>query len=299
MSLNWQSLVLLHALFSACQALQFRAIARAKATRHAGLAINAIAFSALYICGLFLLPIIGEVNFDIFKINIHMFVAAAALFVMAIYFMYKAMTHLESATASVLGTSSALFVVILARFFFNEHLSSLQLFGIVLLIPCLWYVLLLASKGKKLLDFNDQSWLKGFSFMICSSFFLAFAHILEKEILETASLGTYVAFGWLLQVTFAWILYFLFGRKAKNIFRSNKIIRRAIQLGLFRAGAGLFFVMALIRSDNVSLVTVIANFRIILVAVLAGWVLNEKQYYYKKLAAAALSVIALSIIFWN
>lgn len=297
--LNWQSLILLHALFSALQALQFRAIARAKPTRHAALAVNAVAFTSLYVCGLLLLPLIGKVNFNEFTADLNMYLASASLFVMALYFMYKAMTHLESAVASVLGTSSALFVVILASFFYGEHLSSVQLLGIAILVPCIWYVLTLARKGKKMIDFKDQSWVRGFVFMMCSSLFLAFAHILEKDILNRSSLGTYIAYGWLLQLGLAWLLYLLFGRHAKKIFKSNIVIRSSLQLGALRAATGYFFISALVKSNNVSLVTVIANFRIILVAVLAGWLLNERQFYYKKLAAAAVSVIALSIIFWN
>ncbi len=297
--MNWQSLVLLHALFSALQALQYRAIARAKPSRHAALAVNAVAYSALYICGLLALPLIGQVSFAEFKYDSHMFVAMAALFVMALYFMYKGMVHLESATASVLGTSSALFVVVLANFFFDEHLSPPQLLGIAILVPCLWYVLLLAKRHKKFLDFKDESWLRGAVFMMASSFLLALAHIIEKDILARSSIGTYVAYGWLLQLVFAWALYFLFGRHAKNIFRNNKTLRSAMQLGAFRAAAGLLFVLALVKSDSVSLVTVVANFRIIIVAVLAGWLLGEREFYYKKMAAAALSVVALSIIFWN
>lgn len=298
--MNWQSLVLLHALFSALQALQFRAIARARQARHAALAVNAVAFSALYICGLLALPLIGHFSFQDFIGDWHMYLAASALFVMALYFMYKGMVHLESATASVLGTSSALFVVILANFFFDEHLSPLQLLGIVILVPCLWYVLLLAKKHrKKLIDFKDMSWIRGFVFILASSLFLSIAHIIEKDILQRSSVATYVAFGWLLQMGCAWLLYFIFGKHAAHIFKSNKIIRSALQLGVLRAGAGLLFVMALVKSDSVSLVTVIANFRIIIVAVLAGWILNEREFYYKKLAAAAVSVVALSIIFWN
>lgn len=299
MNISWQALVLIHALFSALQALQFRAIARTKTARHAGLAVNAIAFSVLYLCGLVILPLIGSVSFDSFYQDLNLYIAASVMFVAAIYYMYKAMTHLDSAIASVLGTSAALFVVVLARIFFDEHLSHMQFFGIALLIPCLWYVLLLARKGKKLVDFTDQSWLRGFVFMMISSCLLAFAHILEKEILITSSFGTYLAFGWLLQMLSAWALFFLFGRHARNTFRNNKIVKGSLQLGLLRAGAGLFFVMSLIKSDSVSLVAVIANFRIIFVAVLAGWILNERQFYYKKLIAAALSVVALSIIFWN
>jgi len=76
-------------------------------------------------------------------------------------------------------------------------------------------------------------------------------------------------------------------------------MRSSLQLGVLRAATGIFFILALVKSNNVSLVTVVANFRIIIVAVLAGWLLGERQFYYKKLAAAAVSVIALSIIFWN
>ena len=292
-------MVLIHALFSALQALQFRAIARTKTARHAGLAVNAIAYSVLYICVLVILPLIGSVSYDSFYQGFHMYMAASILLVATTYLTYKAMTHLDSAIASVLGTSTALFVVVLARIFFDEHLSYMQFFGIALLIPCLWYVLLLARKGKKLVDFTNQSWLRGFVFMMLSSCLLAFAHILEKEILNTSSFGTYLAFGWLLQMLFAWALFFLFGRHARNTFRNNKIVRGSLQLGLLRVGAGVFFVMSLIKSDSVSLVAVIGNFRIIFVAVLAGWILNERQFYYKKLIAAALSVVALSIIFWN
>lgn len=299
--MSWQALVLLHAFFSAFQALQFRAIARAKATRHSALAVNAIAYVALYVCGLIILPLIGGVQLSDFTSSWQMYIAAAALFVMALYFMYKAMVHLESATVSVLGTSSALFVVILANFFFDEHLTNSQILGIAILVPCLWYVLSLAKKRHSLLDFKqlDTSWLKGFVFVMSSSFFLALAHILEKEILTSSSLGSYIAFGWLLQLIFAWVLYFGFGRHAKKVFKSNKIIRSALQLGLLRAATGFFFVTALIKSDSVSLVTIVANFRIIIVAVLAGWVLGERKFYYQKLAAAAVSVIALSIIFWS
>lgn len=300
MEFNWQSLILLHAVFSAFQALQFRAIARVKATRHAGLAVNAIALTASYICGLLILPLIGgDAQFDIFIEDFLLYFSASSLIMLALFFMYKAMAHLESAIASVLGTSSALFAVLLAIFFFGEKLSSLQIFGIGMLVACIWYVLTLARKGKKLIDFHDQSWIRGFVFMIISSFCLAFGHILEKAIFEKSSVATYVAYGWLLQVILAWGLYLLLGQHTKKIFSNNKAIRSALQLGLFRAVSSLLFVLALVKSDSVSLVATVANFRIIIVAVLAGWLLGEKQYYYKKMAAAALSVVALSIIFWN
>jgi drug/metabolite transporter (DMT)-like permease len=297
--MTWQIFILLHALFSALQVLQFRALARVKSTRRAGLAINAVAFSALYVSGLIVLPLLGKVDNAAFFENWYIFFVSALLFDVALYLMFKGLTHLESATASVLGTSSALFVVIMASFFYGERLSASQLIGIAILIPCIWYVLLLARQHHRLLNFKNLNWVHGFWFILASSFCLAIAHILEKEILTQTNAATYVAYGWLLQAAGAWGLYILFGRHAKETLKNYKLVRSALQLGVLRAATGIFFVFALVESNSVSLVTVIANFRIIIVAVLAGWLLNEKKFYYKKLAAAALSVLGLSIIFWN
>lgn len=299
MNLSWQVLILLHAVFSALQALQFRAIARDKKARHAALAVNAIAFSALYVCGLLVLPLLGQVRFEDFTSHFLLFVTPAALFVMALYLMYKALTHLESATASVLGTSSALVAVVVAGIFYGERLSPMQILGVAILLPCIWYVLMLARKGQRFLNFKDANWLHGFWYMMGSSLCLGLAHIFEKDILMQTTVGTYVAFGWLLQVVIAWLFYLLFGRHAKNVFSQAKTVRSSLQLGVVRAATGLFFILALAASNSVSLVTTVANFRIIIVAVLAGWLLGERKFYYKKLAAAAVSVLALSIIFWN
>ena len=291
--------IMLHALFSALQALQFRAIARDKKARHGGLAVNAIAFSTLYVCGLIILPLIGGVRLQEFLDQWVLFIAASMLFVCALYLMYKGFTHLESATASVLGTSSALFTVIIASVIYGESLSPTQLVGIAIVLPCIWYVLLLARQHNTLLNFKDKGWLHGFWYIIGSSLCLGTAHVIEKEILSRASVGSYIAFGWALQTIAAWGLYFLFGKKAKKMFSQQKTVRSSMQLGVVRAATGFFFVLALAKSNNVSLVAVVANFRIILVAILAGWFLNERTFYYKKIAAAAISVIGLSIIFWS
>lgn len=298
--MGWQAYILLHALASGLQNLQFRAIARDRKHRRLGLEVNAVSFSALFICGLLILPLVGTVSSAEFTSQWPLFVVSSMFFVIALYFMYKSLTHLESATASVLGTMSALFVVILAKIFYNDHLSAAQIFGITMLLPCLWYVLLLARRHHKLLNFKDINWLHGFYYVVGSSFFLALAHIIEREILLHSNLATYLAYGWALQAAWSWLLVFLVARRASfKIFKDYKLTRNALQLGVLRAATGLFFLQALILSSNVSLVTVVANFRIIVVAVLAGWLLGEKKYYFKKLAAAALSVVALSIIFWN
>lgn len=297
--MSWQVLILLHALFSGLNLLQSRAIARIPRARHAALAVNAIALTTLYICGLFILPIAGKVNAAEFWGEWQLFLFAAIFFDLALLFIYKAMFYLESATVSVLATSSTVFGLLLAGILFSERLTTTQLIGSAMLLPCIWYVLMLARKNKGLPDFHNLGLTKGALYALIGSLALAFAHIIEKQLLSSASVGTYLAYGWLLQAVVAWVLFWIFGRRAKAILKDSAIVRMSIQLGILRVGAGIFFINALIKSNSVSLTLVIANFRIIIVAVLAGWLLGERNHYYKKLAAAAVSLIALSIIFWN
>ncbi len=300
--MNWQVLVLLQALFSALHIIQARGLARAKHGRQAALPVNAVAFTVLYVGGLVVLPVIGNVELSEFLDAWYWYVASALMFNLSFLFLYKASEHLESATVSVLATSSALYTLIIAGIVFNERLTPLQLIGSSILLPCIWYVASLARKQHRLFnikDFKNTSWLKGLGFILLASLWLSLGHIIEKHIFQTSSVGSYVAFGWLLEMMMAWGLVLAFGWKQRYALENKKVMAGALRMGLLRIGMGLCFIYALTISNNVTLLTVIANFRIIIVAVLAGWLLGERRFYYRKLAAAAVSVVALSIIFWN
>lgn len=296
--MGWEVLILLHALFSALSALQARGIARLKHARRAALPVNMITFVTLYITGLLLLPVIGGVKISDFLNHIHIYLATAVFFNFGLYYLYRALVYLESATAVVLATSSTIFTLIFARIIFNEKLTLMQLAGMAVLVPCIGYVLMLAHHRQRFVDFKNLSWIKGSVYIMVSSLSLALGHIMEKEIISQTSVGSFVAFGWFLQAVVAIGLYMLFGQKNKQVLKDKFVFRSAMSVGLLRVAAALLFLYALKASDNLSLVMVVANFRIIIVAVLAGWLLGERRFYYKKLAAAALSLVGLSIIFW-
>lgn len=296
--MGWEVLVLLHALFSALSTLQARGIARLKHAREAALFVNAITFVSLFVAGLFVLPFVGGISFAAAKSQLALLIATAVFFNFGLFYLYRALVYLESATAAVLATSSALFTLLLARIIFQEQLTSTQLIGAGILLPCIFYVLSLARQRQRFVDFRDLPWLKGAMYVMVSSFSLAMGHVLEKELLSTIGIGNFVAFGWPIQALFAVILFMLFGSKSKRITQDKFIIRSAASVGVLRVGAAIFFLNALLKSDNLSLVMVVSNFRIILVAVLAGWLLGERRFYYKKLAAAAASLVGLIIIFW-
>lgn len=297
--MSWQTLILLHAFIAAFQTLQSRAIARIPKARHAALAVNAIAFSALFVVGVVIVIFAGPIDWAQAKAYWHILLGAAICFAFASTYMYRSLVYMESAIVSVVTTITAFFTLVMAGIAFGERLSTVQLLGSVMLLPCIWYVLSLASKEKQGINIHSKAWLKGLSFALLASFFFALGFVFEKYALNHVSISTYIGVGWAFQVILAWVLVLLLRRHTLKILKDPAVTRMALRLGVIRALAGALFLYALLKSNNVTLMSVISNFRIIVVAVLAGVLLGERDHYNQKLAAAAVSFVALAIIFYN
>ncbi|HEY1835558.1 MAG TPA: hypothetical protein VGG13_01930 [Candidatus Saccharimonadales bacterium] len=69
--------------------------------------------------------------------------------------------------------------------------------------------------------------------------------------------------------------------------------------GLLRGLGGVCFIFAEVRSNNVGLVAVITNFRLIVILLLAVWLLKERDYVARKLLAALASIAGLAGLFWK
>lgn len=297
--MSWQALILLHAFVAAFQTLQSRAIARIPKARHASMAVNAVAFSTLFVGGVLVVLVSGPINWNEAALYCPALFGAGASFTLASVYMYRALVYMESAVVSVVTTISAFFTFVMAALFFGERLSPYQLLGSLLLLPAIWYVLNLASKEKQGINVHSRAWLRGLSYALIASLCFASGFVLEKYSLNNVSISTYVGVSWGFQVLTAWVLLFVFRRHTIKILKDTTITVMAMRLGVLRGTAGLLFLLALVRSNNVTLMSVISNFRIIVVAILAGVLLKERDHYTEKLAAAAVAFVALGIIFWN
>lgn len=279
--------------------LQSRALARTKQTRHASMAVNAVAFSAVFVVGVLFVLLYGSINWEQVNLFLPIMIIAAACFTLSSVYMYRALAYMESAIVSVIMTINSLFTLILASLFLDERLSLAQGLGVVILLPCIWFVLLLANREKQGVSVRTLPWLRGFSYALLASLFIAVGTVLEKHLLDNVTPTTYIGIGFGLQMIAAWVLVLLFRRPTLSVLRSVSVTMQAVRLGVIRAIAGLAFLYALIGSNSVSLVSVVANFRIIIVTILAAMLLKERDHLQQKLLAAALAFIALSIIFWN
>lgn len=297
--MSWQALILFHAFAGSFLTLQSRALARTKLARHASTAINAVAFTAVFVGGVLYVLLTGSVNWGQASDFMPLMILAATCFALSSVYMYRALAYMESAIVSVVMTTSSLFTLLLAGLFLGERLSITQAAGVALLLPCIWFVLLLANKEKQGFGVRSLPWLRGSSHAMLASVLVAIGTVLEKHLLDNITPTTYIGVGFGLQMIVAWGFVLVFRRSTLKVLRSVTVATQAVRLGAIRAVAGIAFLYALVLSDSVSLVSVVANFRIILVTILAAMLLKERDHLQQKMLASALAFVALSIIFWK
>lgn len=295
--MNWHLLILIQAFLVALAMVITRHLARDKKTVNAGLAISAGWFVVLYICGLAFLPHFGNVHVHNFIHFGWQFAVVGSAFAMTSILTYKMLVYLDAAVGSLLSTISTLFTIIGAALFLHEDLTAIQAVGSGLLLISITYgILATRSKPTKAVHRNL---VKGGAYAIAAAVFFAIAAITEKWLLGRVSVGDYLAFGWGWEAFAAVAAVLLLQPKSLKILLQAPVAGWTVILGLLRAISGLCFVLAQIRSNNVALVTVISNFRLIIVVALGFWLLKERQKIAQKLIATAASTASLAVIFWK
>ncbi|HSX18001.1 MAG TPA: DMT family transporter [Candidatus Saccharimonadales bacterium] len=295
--MSWQSLILIQAFLTALATIITRVLARDRKTANASMAITASWFILLYICGIAFLPWFGHVHSQSFFHYGWRFVLGGTAFALNNILTYKAFVYLDATIGSILGTIAALFTVIGAALILNEELSVTQAVGAMMLILAIIYgVLATRVKPSKK---THRTLIIGAIYVVAASAFYAVAAVNEKSLLSHVSVGDYIVFGWGWQTIMAVAAALLIQPRAFKLLLRPAVLRWTALLGILRAVSGLCFMLSQIRSNNVALVTVISNFRLIIVVILGFWLLKERQKITQKFIATGAATIALIIIFWK
>lgn len=295
--MDWQSLILVQAVLVAVAMVVTRLLARDKRAKDASLAVTAGWFVALYACGLMMLPFFGNIHLSSLTIYWWRFILGGLAFALTNALTYYSLVYLEVSVGTILSTMSALFTIFGAAIFIHEDLSFKQLLGSAFLLAAIMYTIF--ATRQKSTKAVHRKLIIGFSFALVSALFYAVASVNEKSLLSHVSVGDYLLFGWFGEMSMAILLVLLIQPRALKLLREPFILRWTLSLGVLRATSGLCFILALIRSNNVALVTVISNFRLIIVVLLGVIFLKERQKIYQKLAGSALATVALSFMFWQ
>jgi len=137
---------------------------------------------------------------------------------------------------------------------------------------------------------------------LLASLFFAFASTTEKYLLNHVNLSTYLTFGWGFQFIGVVILSLVLARFINinlALFKRPRFVSLAVQAGAIRMLSGLLFIFSLKLSNNLSLIAVFSGLKVILVALIANYILREKEFIKLKLQAAALAMLGVAVMLWK
>lgn len=296
--MSWQLLITLQTITVAVSTVSIRAITRQKKLSNSIFAINGIQ-SVIYFTGvLCLLPLIGSIEFG--KINDYLvfLIGGGLLFAIGNACGFKVLSHLDAGFGSILSTLGTIFTIIFAGLFLNEELSLQQAVGSVILIGAISYGLLVARqhhKGKK----NHRAWLIGFIFAAISGLFIGLALVNEKYLLGHMGTSTVMFYVIGVQMIGSLVLGAALEPRGYLLIKNKTIMGLNIIGGGLRSVSAVLFILALVKSNNVAVVGVIENFRLVIIILLAALILKERDRLKQKFLAACGAICGLVIIFWH
>ena len=134
-------------------------------------------------------------------------------------------------------------------------------------------------------------------YLLCmSALLLSIGLLFEKLAINSIGVWDYAMFGWAAQGAGAVILFSIFGRQELGLQRTARFWRYAFVAGLLTTLTGSLFIYAL-STSMLSSVVLASTAKITLTSVLAFWLLKERTYLGKRIAAVALAVCGLLAIF--
>jgi drug/metabolite transporter (DMT)-like permease len=295
--MSWQLLITLQTVLVGTSLVAQRVLARDKHTAEASFVIIAGVFVALYSAMLVVALSLGGIHTDVFGHYWWRFVGGGVAFAITNVCTYKTLVYFDVAVANIVGTLNAIFAVIGAALILSEDLTARQLLGgIVLLLAIAYGVLATHASSNKSVQRSARL---GVMYALLAGISFAVAAVNEKSLLGHMPAATYMVYGVGWQCIMAIVLAVLLQpRKLYLLFRP-RVAGWSLLSGLLRGFGGACFILAEVRSNNVGLVSVIANFRLIVAIFLGAWLLGERQYIRQKLAAAAVSIAGMGLMFWK
>lgn len=281
-----------------------RLLARERATAKASFIINAVMFGGILLVGAVGAPLMGPIEWQKLGPNLCWLAGGGVAFALTGACAYKVMAYLDAATSSILNTLNAVFTVILAGLVLHEDLTLMQAAGALVMLGAIYYVLMLNRHKVAAPHHNhrrrlSKAWLWGVVYSVLGALFYAIAIVNEKHLLGLMSVPTYMVIGWGFQALMVWLVALMVQPAKLSLLANGRTLGWAGGAGILRGLAGLLFVVCQVKSDNVALMTVISNLRLLVIVWLAAWFLREREKLLQKFLAACITLLGLAIIFWH
>src|SRR3989338_3284032 len=196
---------------------------------------------------------------------------------------FVAQKHVDAGITTLVSNIYTPITIILASVFLNEKLTTLQIVGTALLL----FAILLISKKLRIGRFHFD---KYFLLMVVSGVCLGLVLSAERALQKTTGFTAGTLFSWWAQSASLGLVALMVRKKTTH---TKKEIFITGTLQFFQA---LSWVLLLLIVGNLSLVSAVTTFKVVVIFVIAALLLNEREDLPRKILGSLIAVAGLLLM---
>lgn len=198
-------------------------------------------------------------------------------------FSYIAQKHVEAGVSSLVSNIYTPITIVLATVFLNEKLTLIQILGTVLLL----IGMLVVSKKHRIGKFKFD---KYFMFMVLSGVMLGVCLVAERALMKITGFTAGTMFSWWTQCAFLGLITFI--THNRSVYSKKDI---AIT-GVLRFLQSLSWVVLIFVVGNLSLVSAITTFKVVIMFILGAIFLREREDLPIKIIGSIIALAGLLLM---
>ncbi len=257
--------------------------------------VLAIVFGCLYMVGLCYVASQWRLVYaDAFAQHWWRYIGGGLLFGVWTYYSYLVFQYVDAAIASLLSLLNILAVVFVASVSIHESLSVQQLVGSLVLLGAM-AVIFTARTNQRV----HNKWFAAISLSLVASCTYGLAIANEKWLLNHTTVPSYIVYGFGWQFLVLLVMSLKIHRKQfRNIYQRD-FRNKTLLAGVVRGGAGLLFIISLVKANNASLISVLSGFKVVLTTLAGAIFLHETKLLTRKYAASIVAMAGIAIMLWK
>ncbi len=202
---------------------------------------------------------------------------------LSLIFNYNAQKHVEAGISTLVMNIYTPITIILASLLLHEGLTNIQIIGTVLLLIGMVIVAKKHHIGKLHFD-------KYFLMMLASGVLLGVVLVAERALMKTTGFAAGTIISWWSQCAFTGLAVLIMG--SRHVYSTKDVLIT----GTLRFLQGLSWVVLLNVVGNLSLVSAVTTFKVVLMFIAGALILNEKEDMSRKIIGSVIALAGLLLM---
>jgi len=287
--MNWQIFILLFYVANVSRSLiQRRFLRRSKLPEQMSAAVSNL-LGVLPISFVFGLLLPHTVNWSWTTVGL---LLGEAIFIgLYVIIGFRAIKMLPIAQYQTINQSQTLFVITLGTIVLGERLTLLQGIGCIFILSAAYLIARTVHQHKK----RNNEKTTGIWLTVAGAIIMAVGLIFEKAALGHMDTGAYYMYGFTAQTIMVCILAAPYtSRKLINSLTFSDL-RNYVAIGFASSLAGMAYLTALSKADNISRIGTLTAFSLPLTALMSYWLLRERDHAKQVFIAVGLGLVGVII----